>query len=271
MYKFEILSDGRIITAIDKILKIWDPKKQLQGQTFVDCDMTLTNHSDNIRCVAVSNNLGTCRIVCGCNNGTLKVWNIYKNTYDCQITLFNSTSIDCVVILENGHIICGEYYGIMTIWHIDSEIPKLTIRAHNNTINSIIILSENGPTFKIASCSDDSTIKIWNFQNILEPIKCDMIFWSYSPVHYITKMLDGRIISLSNLCNYNELYRLLGRIMSSSNQCNYNELRVWDTKSGSCDKIIYENQPFKKIICIKTLPDGQIITGVDDGTIQIWN
>ena len=247
----EILPDERMITTFNETLKIWNPKIQKE-----EYDMTLIGHSDRIYSIASFHDHTCCRIVSASHDKTLKIWNIKKNTYECELTLVGHTSgVCCVATLKYGGIISGDYYGNLKIWNKDTGICELTIKAHNACVHNILILSDDEIKFRVACCSNkDSTIKLWNFQIINQkPIILNDTVTLKNPgeVQCIARMPDGRIMSSC----YSEL------------QIKY-MVCVWNPASEACDLTI---AVLSKIISIKTLPDGQIVTSSDDGSIEIWN
>ncbi len=100
--KLLLLSNGLLISASDdNTLKVWDLDKKIKI-------MTLEDHTGPITCVA---ELPDQRIISGSRDHTLKIWNLVTvdslPTKRCDITLYESAEVSCIVILPNGKILSG--------------------------------------------------------------------------------------------------------------------------------------------------------------------
>ena len=93
------------------------------------------------------------------------IYNEY--TYESDIIIKDDTDVYSVCALKNGNLASSSnYYKVINIYEITEDNYHLihTIKGHSGWINKIIELKDS----KLASCSDDATVRIWdnNYQCI---------------------------------------------------------------------------------------------------------
>jgi WD40 repeat protein len=197
-----ILSDGRIITATDGVIQIWNIKKNKCIVIFRVC-CSETQYCSHIICII---GLPDGRIACGLSDGTLKIfkkrirkskilklWNRETEIWECELSLKeHSKHILCCTILPNEqyfHIVTGSSDGTLKIWDI-SQYGKciMTLKGHKNQVSCCSILYDG----RIISGSKDQTLKIWNTKNG----NCELTLKAHSSeIIYCVASTDGRIIS----------------------------------------------------------------------------
>lgn len=263
MWHDEFLTDGRIISTHNGI-QIWNQVDTSKLQS----KKTRTNNYEVI--VTIRDDEAT-RIIFLCvlndhnqivttrdTDNAIKIWNIYKDTYDCERTLIGHTSrVTCATFIPDGRIISVELLGFLKIWNKDTGVCELTKKIHNDEVIKLLVLKYNNNGCKIVSISrdyrsDESTVNIWIFEHGSLIHHCTLS--DHHTISCIAEMPDGRIITYSYFYNIASSY-----------------MKIWDLTSGVCDNTITFNNYMEKIICIKTLPDGQIATCTVNGLIRIWN
>lgn len=154
-------------------------------------------HQNTINCVWI---LDETHIISGSWDGTAKIWNI--STQECVTTLGGHSHAVTVLVLQNGQIITGSQDGKIWRWNRDgkqtwvwdghkdiirdfAEIPGLgfvsvsndelghvwsydgdmlySLIGHSGFIFCVKVLMSN----KVATGSDDRTVKIWESQTCI--------------------------------------------------------------------------------------------------------
>ena len=127
---------------------------------------------------------------------------------------------------------------------INNIINIKTIKEHGHYINSLLLLS-NG---RLASCSRDKTIKIYDIKNNYH---CDITLEGHTDcVSYISQLDNNKLIS----CSYDNTIKIWS-ITQSSYQCDY-------TINNAHNDKIYKVIPLR---------NNRIASCSDDETIKIWN
>ena len=163
-------------------------------------------------------NSDSTKLVSGCSNGNLILWNLNSNetiyVIEGHFDWINSVAIS----RDNKKIITGSYDKYIKIYDMESgqEIKTLESREY---ISSIVISSDNK---KFISGDGEGIIKIWNLENntIIRKIDC-------------SEMILRRISSLC-LSQDNTIF------VSHSNY----ELRIWDFIDG--ERGIYTKPAIRK-------------------------
>ena len=119
-----------------------------------------------------------------------------------------------------------------------------TINEHSNYINSLLLLSDG----RLASCSYDNTIKIYNINNNYH---CDITLKGHTDcVYYISQLDNNKLIS----CSEDKTIKIWS-ITQSSYQCDYT----------------INNAHSKRIFKVISLTNNRVASCSADSTIKIWN
>ena len=158
------------------------------------------------------------------------------NLYKC----LNESSDDEIIRYYNTYNILKD--PIVNIHNINNNT---TIREHSNSVNSLLLLLDG----RLASCSSDLTIKIYNIKNNYH---CDMTINTKhsNSILYISQIDNNKIISCSK----------------------DKSIKIWSITQSSyqCDctiKDAHEHWIFKIIV----LTNNRIASCSFDETIKIWN
>lgn len=191
----------------------------------------------------------------------------------------NSLNISNILNIENV-----KYSDLLDLTKI--KLIK-TINAHSSYVFSICLLKDN----RLASCSGDSTIKIFN----LKDFKCDLtLFGHTNNVLYIDEIEDSILGSCSDDKTV-RIWKIEGKSYKCLQKMNYHKnsvfkiIKLSNGRFGTCsaDQIIniYKAQyPFELEISLKghtsyvfniiELKNNYFIvsgSGYQDGTIRFWN
>ncbi len=171
-------------------------------------------------------------------NELIKQWNpIWELS---SLFIEDSYSIDatedCILAVD----ICGAY---IYLYRISEYEQHESIFFGKDLINAVTL---NNSGTKLASASDDKTVRIWN----PETQECLHILNGHSSsVHAVAFSPDG------------------SKLISGSAD---NTLRMWDVESGKCLATLHGHK--NPIIAIAISPDGTLIaSGSNDTTIRLWN
>eukprot|EP01102_Stenamoeba_stenopodia_P000647 TRINITY_DN1060_c0_g1_i24.p1 TRINITY_DN1060_c0_g1~~TRINITY_DN1060_c0_g1_i24.p1 ORF type:complete len:877 (+),score=262.46 TRINITY_DN1060_c0_g1_i24:270-2900(+) len=266
------LQDGSFITcSLDKTLKVWSRKGQLlfsfshstkiyqveelrdrrlvfgdgEGKVQVldrQTNKVVFTFSDShqygvVSMVRLSNDL----IATGSHDKTMKIWNVEDKTC-CQTLQSHTDAVDRIAETKDGTLVSGSYDKTVKIWKrtqkkwllsLITETPQYelecTLVGHNNYVNSVIEL-ESG---LIATCSDDTTIRLWNRKTQT----CVRNLIGHS--HYV--------------CQIEEAEK--GIIVSASDD---RTIRVWKAESGEC---VNTFRAPKRVWRVKKMKDGSLLYG----------
>ena len=201
-----------------------------------------------------------------------------------QIEQFNNDEHSINSLIEyynNYHLIKKTCIDISNIKNIK------TIKKHTSTVNSILLLFDG----RLASCSDDKTIKIHNIKNNYQ---CDMIIKTKHSniVTDICQTQNGKLVSCSKdktfkiwtifktsyECDYiinDAHYDYIDKVISLTNNrmasCSWDKtIRIWNSDSFELIKIL-EGHTFIVRSVIQLKGKDILLSGSNDNTLRIWN
>ena len=149
------------------------------------------------------------------------------------------TNDDIIIKYYNNYnLLKGDFVDITNINTIK------TIDDHKDEVYSLLLLSDG----RLASCSEDSTIKIFDIDNNYH---CDITIRGHtSIISYISQLKDSRIVS----CSWDKSIRIW-RVTKSTYKCEY----------------IIENAHNDCILKVIPLSNNRIASCSNDKRIKIWN
>jgi tetratricopeptide (TPR) repeat protein len=184
-----LLADGRLASGSDdSSIKIWN----LQNYS---CERTLSFSSNEYRFVYSFIQLKDGRIMSGSGDNTTKIWNIENGV--CERTIPGSDFIVALTQLDDGRIVSATRFGILIdIWNIETGMNEKRLSGHLRDIHSIIRLDHS----RIASGSQDKTIKVWNIAKESTNEWGDSCEWTLNGHSdwvstALIRLKDGRIVS----------------------------------------------------------------------------
>lgn len=142
-------------------------------------------------------------------------------------------STNCIERLPNGGIIRELDNNSLVIWY--PNLPEKILKGHTDNINCLTVL----PDGRIASGSNDKTIRIWN----TETLTAEKILIGHTHnINCLSVLPDGRIVSASD------------------------DLRVWNINTGETDKILKHSE---SIINLSVFQNGQIVCA-SNNILVLW-
>ncbi len=132
----------------------------------------------------------------------------------------------------------------------DNPVKIRTLFGHEQTVNNLVTIKNTNGEYLVASCSNDSKIKLWN------------AFSDYNSLKGTLEGHEDRVTCLTTIKHMNEIY-----LVSGSDD---NTIRVWDLSPFSLLKTINANSSVK---CINTLnyQNGSAIVTASDKEMKLWN
>lgn len=235
----EILLDGRVISAGDKTLRIWDVTNK-EGH----CDMVLESYTY----VNVLSVLRDGQVISGDMCGGIKVWDVTMG--QCTMAFTGHTEgITAFVVLSDGRVVSGSLDQTLKVWDVETWQCTMTLKGHTSGISSLM----SWPDGRVVSGGYDNTIKIWDLQNWWG--KCDVTLKDHTD-----SVLDLKVLPDGT------------RMVSGSKD---GTLKVWDVKTmqcvdtlQGCDGTVGSYLVFSHLA---TFSDGLVVSGSYDSTLKVWS
>ena len=210
----------------DKTIKLWDLNS-------FECLNTLTNDSGVYSLCLLPNN----KIVCGCVNGTITIWNV-DNSSKGKTFKAHDKMIPHLLLADKTKLISCSYDKTIKIWNIEQfECIKVLV-GHSDIIRSID-LTTNG---NLLSCSSDKTIKLWQIETGKE-----LKSFKFSYPVLCLKTLSDDLIAVAFHNDQILIY-------------NINEMKLI--------KSISTHSP--SIYSLFVLSNGNMVSGAGDGELKYW-
>jgi len=235
VYKTQLHGDGlrclkydndldRLITgSYDKLIKIYN-------LTSLNQKAVLVGHNNWILCLQTINNL----LISGSMDKTIKIWNLEKYKYIATLEGHNH-AVESMTMNQNK-LYSGSFDKNVIGWDVNTLQKIRVIEAHDDKIR--YVESFDGG---IITCSDDTTIKLWN-----------------KSLGYIGK-INGHSDRVHCIRTDNNI------IVSGGADLN---IKLWDMRNFKCLMTIKNHQH-----CIRHLQfdKSKIISGGWDNMINIWS
>jgi len=138
------LNDGRLCSgSADMTIKIWNLDKR-------ECDLELIGHNNWVKSLYQLKN----GILLSCDdNKSLIIWKNFNlnKSIKCNYEYRNLCQID------DNCLACAAFNNVIDLLDLNNYKKYYTLKGHNSNVICVIKLKDN----KLASCSLDKTIKIW--------------------------------------------------------------------------------------------------------------
>jgi WD40 repeat protein len=246
------LVDGRLMSAFDSTLLLWDLESGA-------CVQTLTGHTNWVSCAV---QLVDGRVMSGSFDNTLRIWDLESGA--CVQTLTGHTKwVSCVMQLADGRVMSGSFDNTLRMWDLESGVCVPTFMFHTFWVTCLVQLADG----RVVSGSYDGTLLLWEME--LQLWACVQKLTGHkNSVSCVMQLADGRVVSGSNVVPREDplarlIYEAAGQRPIDS------ALRMWDMESGACVGALTEHTD--GVRCVVQLADGRVVSGSDGKTLRMWD
>lgn len=222
--------------------KILEPKMDLyktvaNNNGGFHCIKTLVGHNEKI--VSLTE-LSSGKIASGSYDSTIKIWDI--DTEQCEKTINENGKVLCLLEFESNRLLSGNGQKEINLWDINNpyDKPIKSFLGHELWVNCLAKINNQ----YFASGSNDSTIRIWDYQN-----------------GNCSKILEGHTDCILALIVLND-----GRLCSGGADLT---IKIWDLESKNAQITLKSHK--KWIKCLYQLQNGLLLSGSDDKLIKVWD
>lgn len=265
--------DGILVSgSTDRSVRVWDIKRGC-------CTHVFRGHTSTVRCLDIVEYRNVKYIVTGSRDNTLHVWELPKeprvdvpdkqewpvvynipeeNPYFVGVLRGHMASVRTV----SGHgniIISGSYDNNLMVWDIAQMKCLYILTGHTDRIYSTIY---DHKRLRCISASMDTTIRVWDLQNVWNNGTCSVVSSSLSPCTKIT----GSMSTLQGHTALVGLLRLSEKFLVSA--AADGSLRGWDSNDYS-RKFAYHHSN-QSAITTFYISDNLLVSG-SEGQFNVYN
>ncbi|MFN7096108.1 MAG: ankyrin repeat domain-containing protein, partial [Gammaproteobacteria bacterium] len=241
-----VVSDKYVVSGSnDGTIRLWDIETRL-------CIKASANQSE-ITALAV---LPDDRIISGHKDNTIKFWNTETDEY---ATFREFDEIKTFAILPDRRLAIA-VGTLIKIWCLETNKCEKTLEGHTTRVDVLSILQDG----RLVSSSQD-IIKIWN----IEVDKAEHTLKGKHGVYFSTLLAlpNGRLASGTDdgtISIWHVEKENRERVFTHSTGTNKNKKRVTKDKESL-------GSDTKAITALLSLPDGRLVSGSAEGSINFWN
>lgn len=266
--------DGILVSgSTDRSVRVWDIKRGC-------CTHVFKGHTSTVRCLDIVEYRNVKYIVTGSRDNTLHVWKLPKeprvsetqkqdwgpmvyntpeeNPYFVGVLRGHMASVRTV----SGHgniVISGSYDNNLMVWDIAQMKCLYILTGHTDRIYSTIY---DHRRLRCISASMDTTIRVWDLQNVWNNGTCAVVTSSSSPCTKIT----GSMSTLQGHTALVGLLRLSDKFLVSA--AADGSLRGWDSNDYS-RKFAYHHSN-QSAITTFYITDNLLVSG-SEGQFNVYN
>ena len=259
-------------SSFDKSIIVWDMQARSKHSQYLK-DNTI------IRRVAFSPDSKS--LAGGCDDYTITLWD-FETTKICGMLVGHTGGINSLEYSPNGHhLLSASYDFSVRLWSIRENTQELKF-VHGDSCYFGIFIS-NGK--KIATCSDDKTVKVWNLQSQEDEYSFNGHLGTISGLsvssdgEYLASISDDCTIKVWNLSTFKEeiTLNIHGDVGSSVyftsddaylvNNCK-GSIQIWSLKEKlRVQELLGHTKSLREVIFI----DKIVASASVDSTIKFWD
>lgn len=156
--QWDRLSSIYLLVAYDTFISLWDTESKSEIHIFETQNTRITSIAwmDWTAGNFISTNSVT---------GIVKVWNVSQKTSIQSIRMAQTGIVNSIFGINDHRLLLSGNDGSIVLYHIEKKVVEYETQAgHTETIFDAIMSPLSADI--VATCSYDSTIKIWNLQNL---------------------------------------------------------------------------------------------------------
>jgi len=254
-----------------------------------DGGVTIWNHATGIGLNLHQTRVGQPRVhaLINLDNGNLAATATETISYQMKIWNGSWSSIASPTIqvpgafveLSPGSFASATQNSSIVVWDLDTLAITQTLTGHNASVQKLIRLVDG----RLASASDDGTIRIWNLTaGVAVSVQAhiggvnDIIQLSSGDICSCGEDLDVKVWSISdmslkaNLSGHNDsvnaVYELAsGELASGSEDTT---IKLWNSTSGVCSATLTGHT--SGVNTLVEMSNGILISGSDDDSLRVW-
>lgn len=268
VWALKYVEGGMLVSgSTDRSVRVWDINRGC-------CTHVFKGHTSTVRCLDIVEHRGVKYIVTGSRDHTLHVWKLPReptaseqvypiihntpeeNPYFVGVLRGHMDSVRTV----SGHgniVISGSYDNNLMVWDIAQMHCLYVLSGHSDRIYSTIYDHKRS---RCISASMDSTIKVWDLENIWNNGTCTVIRNSIAPCTKIT----GSVSTLQGHTALVGLLRLSDKFLVSGGADGF--LRCWNSNDYS-RQFAYHNM---SAITTFYLSDNLLVSG-SESQFNVYN
>ncbi|KAF7302961.1 hypothetical protein MKEN_01258700 [Mycena kentingensis (nom. inval.)] len=191
-------------------------------------------------------------------DGTVCLWDVAKRELFTQYRLHTNSCMN-VKWLSDSRFASSAADSTIEVMQIGRLESVCTLRGHTDEIPDICV---NPTRTRLASASDDQTARIWNIENIVQPVD------SLEPIVGDELVLYGHTGPVSQVHWCPDLTVGPHEVVATSSTDG--TVRLWDSITGACLHIFSDHK--RGIFSIRFSPDGRwLASGGGDGWLHIYD
>ncbi|KAF8335143.1 WD40-repeat-containing domain protein [Amanita rubescens] len=192
-------------------------------------------------------------------DGTTCLWNVSEKRLQRQYHCHTDGCLNVAWLDDWTFASCGADSQIYII-QVDGGESIKTLSGHENEINEIRC---NSTGTRLASCSDDTTARVWNIENISSSADSIPGFMASDVI-----VLRGHSHAITTICWCPDHPPGTNQLIATSSFDG--TARIWDSVTGECLKVLADHE--RPIFSMTFSPNGKwLATGSGDGWLHIYS
>ena len=257
----------KVITGVDKDLKVWDMHKAA-------CIKDIIGHQSTILSLTHSQ-IGT--LISGSSDGTIKFWDMNADYSFIKSIKEPNVAVSSLAMSETNDLISGFSDGTIKVWDLSTWKCVKVLKKHTKDVVVLVPLPNN----ELISCS--SSIHIWNIstsQCLHSFINDSMVFCiAITEERLVISGSEDGMIRVWSVLAKGKIRDLTGHegcILSLEIKndllCSGDAegiIRLWNPRTWKCFWVLDKHG--SKISLLRLVDNNQLISCSVDCTVLVWN